>query len=144
MYYEPTDRAAACRASDLIEELGQVEFIFSDKTGTLTCNEMEFRKCGINSRVYGTLNGKIGENDALIQAINDKSHSEHEHAKKFVLLLALCNSVFPAKYNEGEIIYQASSPDELALVEAAKSLGYVLKERNDGKIFLEIDGQSQV
>jgi phospholipid-transporting ATPase len=36
MYYEPDDKPAACRTSDLIEELGQVEFIFSDKTGTLT------------------------------------------------------------------------------------------------------------
>jgi len=36
---------ALCRNSDLIEELGQVEFIFSDKTGTLTQNKMEFKKC---------------------------------------------------------------------------------------------------
>jgi phospholipid-transporting ATPase len=32
-----------CRNSDLIEEMGQVEFVFSDKTGTLTCNIMEFK-----------------------------------------------------------------------------------------------------
>lgn len=41
MYYEPNDVPAVCRVSDLIEELGQVEFIFSDKTGTLTSNCME-------------------------------------------------------------------------------------------------------
>jgi len=44
---------AIARTSDLIEELGQVEFIFSDKTGTLTKNEMEFRKCLINNYIYG-------------------------------------------------------------------------------------------
>ena len=44
---------ALCRNSDLIEELGQVEFIFSDKTGTLTQNKMEFKKCQVNGHVYG-------------------------------------------------------------------------------------------
>ena len=44
---------ALCRNSDLIEELGQVEFVFSDKTGTLTQNKMEFKKISVNGRVYG-------------------------------------------------------------------------------------------
>ena len=54
MYYEEDDRPAACRTSDLVEELGQVEFVFSDKTGTLTCNIMEFKKCSINGTIYGS------------------------------------------------------------------------------------------
>ena len=45
-YADPEDmNFALCRNSDLIEELGQVEFVFSDKTGTLTQNKMEFKKC---------------------------------------------------------------------------------------------------
>lgn len=43
-----------CRNSDLIEEMGQVEFIFSDKTGTLTCNIMEFKQCSVNGRIFAT------------------------------------------------------------------------------------------
>ena len=43
-----------CRNSDLIEELGQLEFVFSDKTGTLTQNKMEFKKVSINGQIYGT------------------------------------------------------------------------------------------
>jgi magnesium-transporting ATPase (P-type) len=40
------------RNSNLIEEIGQIQFIFSDKTGTLTQNKMDFKKCSINGVVY--------------------------------------------------------------------------------------------
>jgi len=41
--FDPETGHSKCRNSDLIEEMGQVEFIFSDKTGTLTRNIMEFK-----------------------------------------------------------------------------------------------------
>ena len=47
LYDKETKSFASCRNSDLIEELGQVEMIFSDKTGTLTMNKMVFKKCQI-------------------------------------------------------------------------------------------------
>jgi len=47
MYYAPTDTPAMARTSNLNEELGQIKYIFSDKTGTLTRNEMEFKQCSI-------------------------------------------------------------------------------------------------
>jgi magnesium-transporting ATPase (P-type) len=48
MYDRETDKYGMCRASDLIEELGQIDFVFSDKTGTLTQNKMIFKKCTVN------------------------------------------------------------------------------------------------
>lgn len=53
MYYEETDKPARARTSNLNEELGQVDTILSDKTGTLTCNSMEFVKCSIAGTAYG-------------------------------------------------------------------------------------------
>ena len=55
MYYAPTDTPAKARTTTLNEELGQIEYIFSDKTGTLTQNVMTFDRCTINGRVYGDL-----------------------------------------------------------------------------------------
>ncbi|KAK1325181.1 putative phospholipid-transporting ATPase 4 [Acorus calamus] len=60
MYDEVTCKSAEARTSNLNEELGQVEMILSDKTGTLTCNQMEFRKCSIAGMSYG---GDVNEVD---------------------------------------------------------------------------------
>ncbi|CAN0929913.1 Putative phospholipid-transporting ATPase 9 [Linum grandiflorum] len=53
MYYEETDKPAHARTSNLNEELGQVDTILSDKTGTLTCNSMEFIKFSVAGTAYG-------------------------------------------------------------------------------------------
>ncbi|CAI9114972.1 OLC1v1015801C1 [Oldenlandia corymbosa var. corymbosa] len=60
MFDDLTGKAVVARTSNLNEELGQVEIILSDKTGTLTCNQMEFRKCSIEGTSYG---GEINEVD---------------------------------------------------------------------------------
>ncbi|XP_047341133.1 putative phospholipid-transporting ATPase 9 [Impatiens glandulifera] len=54
MYYEETDKPANARTTNLNEELGQVDTILSDKTGTLTCNSMEFIKFSVAGTAYGS------------------------------------------------------------------------------------------
>ncbi|XP_078475034.1 phospholipid-transporting ATPase IA-like isoform X3 [Lampetra planeri] len=53
MYHAESDTPAMARTSNLNEELGQVKYIFSDKTGTLTCNIMQFKKCSVAGVMYG-------------------------------------------------------------------------------------------
>ncbi|KAF8795476.1 phospholipid-transporting ATPase VB-like isoform X2 [Argiope bruennichi] len=70
-YDKSTDRRIECRALNITEELGQVEYVFSDKTGTLTENNMVFRRCTIGGvdydherRMSGTSNGDESTYDA--------------------------------------------------------------------------------
>jgi phospholipid-translocating ATPase len=58
MFFIP--QPAKCNTSDLNEELGNVEFLFSDKTGTLTENIMIFRECSIDGTLF------VDQNDNLV------------------------------------------------------------------------------
>jgi phospholipid-transporting ATPase len=140
------DKPAACRSSDLVEELGQVEFVFSDKTGTLTCNEMEFRRCSINGIVYGSMKESFAAEGSEIKRVFDSSgHSENGKVRKFFEFMAVCHSVFPAlDKNSGEIVLQASSPDELALVDASKKIGLAFFERSEGKVMIKDSSSGKV
>jgi phospholipid-translocating P-type ATPase (flippase) len=55
MYHEETNTPALARTSNLNEELGQIDYVFSDKTGTLTCNQMVFRVCTVGGTIYGEI-----------------------------------------------------------------------------------------
>lgn len=59
MYCEETGNPARARTSNLNEELGQVDTILSDKTGTLTCNQMDFLKCSIAGTAYGVKSSEV-------------------------------------------------------------------------------------
>merc|ERR1719242_733769 len=55
MYDEKSDTPASAKTTTLNEELGQIQYVFSDKTGTLTQNIMTFNKCSIDGKAYGDI-----------------------------------------------------------------------------------------
>ena len=220
------------RTSNLNEELGVVHHVFTDKTGTLTANRMEFKKCSISGRVYDTEedhNEEAGATsltklrDALQGGSNSSSGAgfdaeELEQADVALRLLAICHSVVaespegdegsdnntevssgssntrrrrlrrrrhrsdsrpdrsdpsvrsskgrnPSSLNSGSapggssqdenhrltsslnsnagsefIKYQASSPDEAALVQAARKQGYTYISRSNRDTVIDVFG----
>ena len=52
MYYEAGDQPFQCRALNINEDLGQIAYVLSDKTGTLTENEMVFCCCSVGGKNY--------------------------------------------------------------------------------------------
>ncbi|KAJ4711220.1 Phospholipid-transporting ATPase [Melia azedarach] len=164
MYHAETNTPASARTSNLNEELGQVEYIFSDKTGTLTRNLMEFFKCSIGGEIYGTgiteiERGVALQNGMKIQEVEKSAKATYEKGfnfddprllrgawrnepnpdtcKEFFRCLAICHTVLPEGDESPEkITYQAASPDEAALVIAAKNFGFFFYRRTPTMIYV--------
>jgi phospholipid-transporting ATPase len=115
MYHVETDTPACARTSNLNEELGQVKYVFSDKTGTLTQNVMEFQQCSVGGTIYSAKSDVVvnssGMASSMVQDLTAK-HSNAPYIREFLTLLAVCHTVIPEKdeTNPEILHYHAASP----------------------------------
>ncbi|KAI9678592.1 MAG: hypothetical protein M1817_005649 [Caeruleum heppii] len=218
MYHEASNTPMEARTSTINEELGQVSYLFSDKTGTLTNNSMGFRKMSVAGTAWlhdfdlhrehgsaphaqnlstaprkGKGLGEKGQHDPMshdavptggafawraaagevsretptasrwrssarpgkaqpemrtqellhyLEQYPDTAFSRK--ARFFLLTIALCHTCLPEEGADGSVDFQAASPDELALVRAARDLGYLVVDRQAAALTLKTfpDGTS--
>lgn len=153
MYDAENDQPAKANTSDLNEELGQVEYLFTDKTGTLTENDMQFRQCSINGKKYEEVGGMLCE-VSLTGGQSMPVHKLTPEIEEFFALLALCHTVrvdHPEMHQTGaayvyshtgmEYEYQSSSPDEKAFVEACRRYAIIFHGLKDGMLEITFKGK---
>lgn len=210
MWYEPLKTACEPKTWNISDDLGQIEYIFSDKTGTLTQNIMEFQRCSVNGVPYGDgvteaergaakrraeegaeqlsdwdpeqleaarrktidvmqagwTNRYLREDKLtlvaprLAQELSDSSHPQRPHLIAFWRAIALCHAVLVERiegsaddnstlHGHGDdnsqilLEYKSESPDEVALVAAARDVGFPVLARTSKAIDIEILGRPE-
>jgi phospholipid-translocating P-type ATPase (flippase) len=155
MYYEELNLPCNVRSSNLVQELGQVSNVFSDKTGTLTRNEMKFVNFVVENQLYDveeegelytedirqadgkSLPSKPDGDRSRVMSILSGPDGEQHKLYDFLRCLTTCHTVLKEK--SGTL--RAESPDELALIEGIKKFRCGLKDRTTGSMTVEILGK---
>lgn len=129
----------------LQEELARINFFLTDKTGTLTKNEMIMRKLHIGTvcfnaentdEVINSMNKAMERDKKSKKGFWKKSKSSESKICDLIEALSVCHSVMPIESKDG-IYYQASSPDEVAMVNYACEVGVRLTGRDNRHLHVQ-------
>lgn len=196
LYYEPLDLPCVPKTWNISDDLGQIEYIFSDKTGTLTQNIMEFQKCAIGGVSYGegiteamlgaakregrdtsavdpaqNVDMLVQRKEQMLDTLRSGFKNRYLRPDKVTLIsppmadalvatgteqaralaefwraLAICHTVLTERPDEDDpnvLEYKAESPDEAALVSAARDAGFAFISRTSHEISIEALGRPE-
>ena len=157
------------RTSTIPEDLGRIEYLLSDKTGTLTQNDMQLKKIHVGTVSYAGdamadvsayVKQGFGSSDVTVKNAASLSNSTigqgtstrgrrevGSRVRDVVLALALCHNVTPTIEDiDGREVttYQASSPDEIAIIRWTESCGLRLAHRDRHTMMLESTHSGEV
>lgn len=191
----PDDTPCVPKSWGISDDLGQIEYVFSDKTGTLTQNVMEFKKCSIQGVSFGegvteamlgaakregrdtsaamqdqdgklavfksdmlktmkhTISNRYLREDKLTlispelpRRLVDATDPIRPYMLNFFRALAICHTVLSdaADPKKPHVLdYKAESPDEAALVAAARDVGFPFVTRSTSRIDIEVLGKTE-
>eukprot|EP00928_Gymnodinium_smaydae_P068574 TRINITY_DN5175_c0_g3_i1.p1 TRINITY_DN5175_c0_g3~~TRINITY_DN5175_c0_g3_i1.p1 ORF type:complete len:1181 (-),score=95.87 TRINITY_DN5175_c0_g3_i1:120-3662(-) len=145
---------AIARDEGIIEDLGQVEYAFTDKTGTLTQNEMRFARCCVADFDPGDFRTDDNRLSEGAQAVKDLLWSEklgsaggplREDVLRLFLALALCHDVHVKMSEDGIMEYAGMFAEEVAFVQAASEVCITLchRQRKESTDVLSIRMQGE-
>lgn len=183
---DPEITGTVVRSTTIPEELGRISYLLTDKTGTLTQNEMVFKKIHLGTVAYSSdsfelvsstiqsLSANIQESpvQSSVFSINAMRRPEGWRVWEAVKALALCHNVTPvyeadnvkpekqdktrgspsrsisietqsSEAQKSEVTYQASSPDEIALVKWTEEVGLALVRRDLSWITLQMRNSTE-
>ncbi|KAI9150845.1 putative phospholipid-transporting ATPase [Paramyrothecium foliicola] len=153
MYHAESDNPARVNNPNIVDDMGQISHIFTDKTGTLTENMMNLRRisvggaslihkkdlegCSVDTPI--AVSNADQTTDEMLDYIKNTPVSVFSaQAFRYILSIALCHTCIPKTTGEGELEYQGSSPDEVALARAAKELGFIVTHRNSRSVTVAV------
>ncbi|KAG4304984.1 hypothetical protein PORY_001659 [Pneumocystis oryctolagi] len=134
-------KGTVVRTSTIPEDLGRIEYLLTDKTGTLTQNDMKMKKLHIG--ILGYTDEAMTEVAAYIREEYKNNYPNTQHIEQkvrkevgnrirdIVFALSVCHNVTPTiDLSTNTVSYQSSSPDEMAIVQWTSSMGLVLHQRD--------------
>lgn len=122
-------QGTTCKNESIVDELGKIEVILSDKTGTITKNEMYMDKISVKEQI---IDKKIFK-QCVQEYYSRKNVKANQRTIDLTFGLVLCNNV-NMKISEGKKYFDASSPDEIAMVEYFEELGFEILHRDESYI----------